>query len=501
MMYTILLADDEPAALEYLTAVIGKKCPEYKLIGTACDGKEALEKVVELKPDVLIFDIQMPVMDGLELSAKIREEGISMVMIVASGYSEFEYARAAMKNGCMDYLLKPVVPRDVEKLFEKVTRQLEEQYAQKRCRLLSRLCRDEKAEEEELMKYFGGRKYFMALVRHKGLPARILKGGGREVFSEPHEMIIAYGRDEMEALYIFPEEMMFGEDFEQVTLHQARKEFGTEGYCTVILSREPIVCGKIGETAFRLYQCLNRNIILGKTHVVDLDMYQEKRTEMESDEQALLEDMRYRAEKSDALATQQIMIKLLSMWIERERPLLWIEHQVRDMDFQMRSLQCSFINDMDYAGREYALEELFSDAEAEEEFVAGVREVLFDTKQEEKKIAKLDTEEFVEQVERYLQMHLKSACAARDATRKFGISYTYLGVLFQKYKGMSLKNYMIGLRMEKAKKMMADDSSILIRDVAERIGYQDQFYFSRVFRSYTGICPSDYMDSLKRKEE
>lgn len=124
-MYTIFLADDEPAALEYMAAIIEKKCPDYKIIGTAEDGEDALEKVRKLRPDVLVFDICMPVLDGLALSAKIREEGLEVLMIVVSGYSEFDYARTALQNGCIDYLLKPVIPKDVQKIFGKVTCELD----------------------------------------------------------------------------------------------------------------------------------------------------------------------------------------------------------------------------------------------------------------------------------------------------------------------------------------------------------------------------------------
>lgn len=496
-MYTILLADDEPAALEYMAEIIEKKCPDYRIVGMAGDGQEAMEKVRKLKPDVLVFDICMPVMDGLALSSEVRKEGLQVVMIVVSGYSEFDYARTALQNGCMDYLLKPVVPRDAEKIFEQVTRELDGRYALERRRLLSRICRDGKNDEEKMVKYFGGRQYYMALARYNGLPVRLPGGIRREVFSEPHELVIAYGRDELESLYMFPNELVGGEDFESLVMHRVRKELAADGYCTVVLSKESVDCGQIGETAERFYQCLSRNIILGKTHVVDADCCREKKVTPENEEQMLIEDFRYHAEKSERTATEQVLSELLSLWIEKERPLLWIEHQVREMGYLMRSMQYRFVNHMDYADREYAVEELFSDATTKEQLLSGVRELLFDTRQEEKRIEKLDTEEFMGQVEQYLQAHLELASAARDATREFGISYTYLGVLFQKYKGMSIKSFITMLRMEKAKKIIEGNPSVLIRDVAERIGYSDQFYFSRVFRTYTGMCPSDYIDSVK----
>lgn len=382
-----------------------------------------------------------------------------------------------------------------------MTRKLNERYAFERRKLLGRICRGGKDNEEEMRKYFGGMKYYMALARYNGLPARLPGGSRREVFSEPQELVISYGRDELESLYMFPDELVDGENFESLVMHRVQKELTVDGYCTIVLSREPVACGRIGETAFRFYQCLSRNIILGKTHVVDVDISREDKVIPEKEEQLLMEDFRYHAKKAERAVTEEILNKLLLLWIEKERPLLWIEHQVREMGFLIQSVHYRFANNLDYADREYAIEELFSDAVTKEQLTAGVREIIFNTRQEEKKIEKLDTEEFMGRVEQYLEAHLEVSSVAHDATKEFGISYTYLGVLFQKYKGMSIKNFITMLRMEKAKGIIAGNSSVLIRDVAERIGYSDQFYFSRVFRTYTGMCPSDYIDSVKNLKE
>ena len=79
----------------------------------------------------------------------------------------------------------------------------------------------------------------------------------------------------------------------------------------------------------------------------------------------------------------------------------------------------------------------------------------------------------------------------------FGVSQTYLSRLFRKYTGLSFNQKLTELRMEKAKRIINENRDFYIREVAEMVGYQDQFYFSRVFRSYVGKSPSEYADELE----
>ena len=80
----------------------------FSVVGTAQNGKEALELIEEYHPDLLISDIKMPFMDGLELSKTIHENQINTKIILFSGWDDFEYARMALKYGAIDYLLKPI---------------------------------------------------------------------------------------------------------------------------------------------------------------------------------------------------------------------------------------------------------------------------------------------------------------------------------------------------------------------------------------------------------
>ncbi|TBL79553.1 response regulator transcription factor [Paenibacillus thalictri] len=107
-MYKLLIVEDEEVIREGLKHLIGQISRDFVIAGEASHGQEALRYLEKELPDAVITDIRMREMDGLALTGKIRERYPNMPIVIISGYSEFEYARQALKFGVTDYLLKPI---------------------------------------------------------------------------------------------------------------------------------------------------------------------------------------------------------------------------------------------------------------------------------------------------------------------------------------------------------------------------------------------------------
>ena len=114
-MLDILIIDDEELIRMGLAKLISEAGRDYNVRGCCPDGKEALLQLSHDAVDVIITDVRMPEMDGLEFLKSLRSMNISIPVIILSGYNDFEYARTAMSFGVRDYLLKPV---DEEELFK-----------------------------------------------------------------------------------------------------------------------------------------------------------------------------------------------------------------------------------------------------------------------------------------------------------------------------------------------------------------------------------------------
>ena len=116
-MIHVIIVEDEPAIARGLSLMITQNYPDFQVIATARNGKDGLQKILELKPELVFVDINMPIMNGLEMIEQIQQSGFSTQFIILTGYAEFEYARTAMKLGISDYLLKPISPDTLKEIL------------------------------------------------------------------------------------------------------------------------------------------------------------------------------------------------------------------------------------------------------------------------------------------------------------------------------------------------------------------------------------------------
>lgn len=120
-MYRLLIADDEPLVKERLTITIPWKDFGISQVMTAADGKEALELALKHGIDIIITDIRMPIMDGIELLEALAVQHCKAKVILISGYADFQYAQKALRLGAIDYVMKPVIADELIKIVLRIT--------------------------------------------------------------------------------------------------------------------------------------------------------------------------------------------------------------------------------------------------------------------------------------------------------------------------------------------------------------------------------------------
>ncbi|NBI90648.1 response regulator [Lachnospiraceae bacterium] len=125
MTKKIVIVEDEFRIRQGLSNLINKVDMGCRVIGEAENGYEGIKMVRDMEPDIVITDIRMPKINGLEMIEKIKEMGIHCVFVILSGYSDFEYARTGIRLGVKEYLLKPATISDVKELLKKLVDQEE----------------------------------------------------------------------------------------------------------------------------------------------------------------------------------------------------------------------------------------------------------------------------------------------------------------------------------------------------------------------------------------
>lgn len=139
--YTVLLVDDEEEVIQVIMKKINWEGLGFSVIGYANNGVKALEMVEEFQPDVVMTDIRMPYMDGMELSSRIKTEFPATKILLFTGFDEFEYAKEAIHLELEEYILKPVNSVELTNVFTKLKIKLDQEIS-------------EKQNVEELQKYY-----------------------------------------------------------------------------------------------------------------------------------------------------------------------------------------------------------------------------------------------------------------------------------------------------------------------------------------------------------
>ena len=124
MPMKVAIVEDEIRIREGIEKLLKKLNRDYEIVAVAVNGDDGLKLIRETKPDIVITDICMPVMDGLEMLKRMTSEGLHAKAVVLSAYSDFEYARSAMKYGVTEYLLKPTSLMDFEQAMAHVEEQV-----------------------------------------------------------------------------------------------------------------------------------------------------------------------------------------------------------------------------------------------------------------------------------------------------------------------------------------------------------------------------------------
>lgn len=497
--YGVLVVDDEPVAADAICRVIERSCPGFRVEGKTENGEEALKMAERIIPDLVITDIDMPLMSGLEFAKEMKKKQPDTCFVIVSGYQDFVYMREAIQIGVLDYISKPIVPSVIKRTMDRVEQKIKEIHYQKRNMLLKKLCCGGEVSESEFGRYFPHDIFYCALLRENGLPGRFTLQTGREIYEDIHEQFSAYGRDDREEFFLIPSELLgtvtIKDYIEKIAVRRQKKS----SYITVLYDAQGIPAANVRERIRRIYDALNANSVIGCSRFVDVgsDEWSKAKPDTEEDRRfsKALAELECMLERRNFEKAELLLKEWYRRWGEECRPQLWVEAVSRRV---LDLIRKKTRDTMPFSERESMFEDAFfyaSSMEGLAENLCGI----FSGMWKKERQTRVDSEEFFAEVESYLNDHLSEELSLSALSDVFSVSQTSMSRLFRKYGKKSYSQYLLGLRMERGKELLLDEKNYLIKDIAEMLGYTDQFYFSRIFRAYTGVCPSDYV-KIKKEE-
>jgi two-component system response regulator YesN len=482
--------EDEPAAAENIRDIIRLYCPQFEIAAAGDNGAEGLALARLHQPDLLLTDIRMPVMDGLELITRLHGELPQVKTMILSGYEDFEYARTALQYGAADYLLKPISPQAMTAALDRVIPLLNETIGRRRLPLIRSLLNDNPPDRAALKKQFPASGYTVAISRKNGLPGRFRPNVFTPIqYRVDGETIDLYGRDEMESIRLSSGDAILSNPSAAEQLNWLHRD--VPGYTTTVVWHEVFPIEELPGIMKALYANLDRGLVIGKTRLIFVGArYGEHTVKCPQGDGEFRQRFGYYLKENKIEAIRTLLLDQLKTWEAQEQTQLYVEKTIRLI---FEELLRKFENPAGDEGFEFMIEDAFfyaaSYGELRESLLFILEKLL---PAPEQSINKVDTPEFFALIRDYLDAHINEEVSLQSLCGHIGISQTYMSRLFRKYTGLSFHHYFTSLRIEKAKGYLLNKDT-LIKDAAAMAGFTDQFYFSRVFRSMTGLSPSDYI--------
>lgn len=482
-MYTLLIVDDEEIEREGMAQFIPWDSYEIKVVSTARNGAEGLEKIAKFRPDLAIVDIKMPVMNGIEMIRQAKEQYPDMTFVVLSGYGDYEFTSQAMELGVRHYILKPCDESKMIPVLNKAFAELEE--ARKKN------ARSEKLETEaRLLKPYAREQLFRDLLLGKaqassGARQLVDELGGEQRMVLLLDFRLKCGFDSLERYVVgnmlgdlLPDGtllMTTGVDRDVLVLADAMAESSVET-AVQVLKKE----FKRFET-LPMLSSASRTGTLAELSVLFRQAQELLQLNMDENEPALLRPSRNAAlpetvnEIFDLEALRQTgsYEELL-----QELAFSFAKMEAKDYRPQQRQKLC-----------EMAWKLLFEDKAAPEDSLPAWADALTAAWNHPQPDAR-SREIFLAIYENLPEPEFSLQTIAQQ---RLFMSEDHLRRIFSQMTGNRFSAYLEHCRITQARRLLEFQPDMKISRLAELVGYPlDGQYFSKVFRKICGVTPTEY---------
>ena len=532
----LLIAEDELWLRKRLVSTIDWSSYGISNVYEAEDGGEALEIALKEKPDIVITDIRMPELSGIDLMKKLNENSIFSKMIVVSGYDDFEYAQGALRMGAINYLLKPV---DEEELLDSVKRCVEELKKEKNKEtvfdkqsaasemLMEHIYEDlifetsEKRTEELLQKLSRKEIGFpfqsaavvnMQVREHTFFVNDKVKSDMWSVYQwlrrnlqeDCYECQYLYMRGSQIVLLLFGDDpeakfMERVENWVQLILEALQKKLNI----SLFMAAGDVTDDFSG--IHRSYEMAQKKIKEKRAEEKRILALRNQETEQELntrfddvygeyDFKLLIKEIR----NGDSEKAQTELQAILQSSSRRLQSADMMKLQLFYMNFINRiagaclpeceayadelAMQCmTVMRELIYIGSDTIVTEMW---DCLRKFVEKLVEVYQENNGKRKHW-------MIDQVLQYVEENYNTALSTRDIAGRFFMNTSYFSKLFHEQMGCTFSNYLINVRVEKAK-MMLTQTNMKLYDIAEAVGYTNVQYFSTIFKEKEGLTPSAF---------
>ena len=539
MRHNILIVDDEQLIRQGLRARIEYLGIDVDEIFEAENGLMALRLQEEHPIDVVITDIRMPDMDGLELIQEMQKKNNQIKFVVLSGYAEFSYAETAIRLGVKAYLLKPVSNDDLKAAFDKAYKEMEQTASvRQEVQMKKRMDREKQVyQQEKALNALFSSQEAGAVTREQlcqlcGYDEKMWAGGAESVLylailhinkesfehqrfrPVDHELVRFMIRNIFEEIQAPCEKLLvnslsdtrqmygifIGDDKKKLRMEVERiylrmrsvleKKMGI--YLTIGVSR----CRSQleGKETSEARQALKQRIIYGKANIYfyeDIRILGEQEfpvSQLHLLEQYIEHNEIFKVKNlvqeifSEELVKKYGSAYLRIMWI---RILNLLLHH-----YERRGRNAAEIEKM--LQNYNLLDRIQSLQEIRQKIIEMVMECV-----STESVADANARSKIQMAIGYIQEHFAENLTVNVLAEHYGMSPNYFSSMFKKEMSRSAVNYITELRINQARELLYH-SELSVVDISKKVGYEDSQYFFRVFKKYLGMTPLQYREESRK---
>lgn len=501
-----MIVDDMPIFREYLRDAIDWSAYGFEICCEAKNGQEALELMAVHEPDIVLSDITMPFMDGLELAQELKKTYDQTEVVLITGNAEFEYAKKAVKLGVADYIVKPFEKEElivtllslkdnIEKVLEQEVTSQDDQLYMKMIYASDVMIEDDKFDDE---KYYyitvidteaplKEHEYSEQAMRWKSVIGSLYKDF---LPKESESYLFKDYEERMILLNVMYASAEYDSDLDEMDdlIDLIKEKLNLD--VTIGIGRLHKGISGVRASYLEALNALNNRFLYGANKVIHYKQTIESGYKFYSAE--LNEEIiRY----LDHVNKQSVIDVINGIYLEAEDKHYNIEYK-KMISMGLISLLLSYvvkigknIDDIfESPFKPYFVIQQGSDATLTR-YVIKCYETVLDYLSKNKTS---QSSVIAGQAKECIEMHYSDPDFNMNTmTQKLLVNQTYLRKMFKSEYNMTISEYLVQVRMTHAKDLIKKDNYKLSA-IAEMVGYNDAGYFSRAFKKYFGVSPSEY---------
>lgn len=484
-MFKVLIAEDEPPIMRMIKSMLEMADADFCVEECCINGKKAVEKLEKEDFDIVFTDIKMPVMSGIELAGWIYKNKPGTMVIIISGYSDFEYARKALEYKVFDYLLKPLSKDKVHELTVRIKEEfgkrssIENRHNDNNSTVVILACAGAYLLYGSEVLLPGER--FWTDTRIEGFMQNSLKGKEEYIFFNTNMlsercMVISADTEERQEELVKKMYLEFsGKSLPVTLMYKTNVLFKDAGKCFgelreqlikhLILNRSQLICcNLLSESYGDISQPYSKEDI----EEIILSIKNRNANDLKEKLTAVLECM------FSSGGTQEEVNGFLNIILDA-----YTLNYSKFMERKNTSVKREFVNAL--AG--------FVSYDAFVEDIVSILMTLRNDKRDANRYEKL-----ADEVEAYLIKSYNKNITSDVLSREFGFVPSYISRLFKRQKGVSPNEYVTKYRIEMAKKLLLENKDVRIKEIADMVGFKESYYFSKTFKRETGMWPTEFVN-------